>query len=89
MLKLKREIGGLLGVGVALSIWLAPLANLPDAGKHCLALSLLAVVWWAFGVVQPGYTSLILLVGWVLTHTAEPAVVFRLWTSPMMYLVVI
>lgn len=86
--KFKKEIGALLGVAVCLGIWFAPLANLPDAGKHCLALSLLAVVWWAFSVVQPGYTSLILLVLWVLTNTAPAPVVFRLWTSPMMYLVV-
>lgn len=63
-------------------------ASLPAAGQHCLALSLLAVVWWAFGVVHPGYTALGLMVAWVLTHTAEPTVVFRLWTSPMMYLVI-
>ena len=87
--KYKPVIGMLLGIAVCLGIWCMPAqATLPVAGQHCLALSLLAVVWWAFSVVQPGYTSLILLVGWVLTHTADPAVVFRLWTSPMMYLVI-
>lgn len=65
-----------------------PPANLPAQGQHCLALSLLAVVWWAFGVIHPGYTSLFLLVSWVLTRTADPSAVFRLWTTPLMYLVV-
>lgn len=87
--RFKSEIGMVLGIAVCLGIWFAPLgAGLPIAGQHCLALSLLAVTWWAFGVLHPGYTSLILLVAWVITHTAEPAVVFRLWTTPLMYLVV-
>lgn len=87
--KFKKEIGALLGLAVCLGVWFMPAqADLPSQGQHCLALSLLAVVWWAFGVVQAGYTSLLLLVAWVLTHTAEPAVVFRLWTTPLMYLVV-
>ena len=84
----KKEIGALFGLVVCLGIWFAPLANLPQEGKHCLALSLMAVIWWAFGVVQPGYTSLGLLVCWVLSGTAPAPVVFRLWTSPMMYLVI-
>jgi len=87
--KYKSETGAILGILVCLGIWLMPARpDLPLQGQHCLALSLLAVVWWAFGVVNPGFTSLILLVSWVLTHTAEPAVVFRLWTTPLMYLVV-
>ncbi len=87
--RFKAEIGMVLGVAVCLAIWFMPAQQgLPAQGQHCLALSLLAVVWWAFGVVHPGFTSLILLVAWVLTKTAEPAIVFRLWTSPLMYLVI-
>lgn len=87
--RFKSEIGMIVGIAVCLAIWFMPAQNgLPVTGQHCLALSLLAVVWWAFGVVHPGYTSLILLVAWVLTRTAEPGVVFRLWTTPLMYLVI-
>lgn len=82
-------IGMIVGVAICLGIWFMPNpAGLPLQGQHCLALSLLAVTWWAFGVIHPGYTSLILLVAWVLTKTTEPPVVFRLWTSPLMYLVI-
>lgn len=85
----KSETGAVLGVFISLGIWfMPPPANLPAQGQHCLALSLLAVVWWAFGVIHPGYTSLFLLVSWVLTRTADPSAVFRLWTTPLMYLVV-
>jgi anion transporter len=87
--KLRPEIGGLLGIAICLAVWFMPARpGLPLQGQHCLALSLLAVTWWAFGVVHPGFTSLILLTSWILTHTAEPAVVFRLWTTPLMYLVI-
>jgi di/tricarboxylate transporter len=85
----KSIIGMSLGLAVCLALWFTPIqSGLPLAGRHCLALSLMAVIWWAFGVVHPGFTSFGLLVAWVLTHTAEPAVVFRLWTGPLMYLVV-
>jgi anion transporter len=84
----KQIIGMILGLIICAAVWLAPLGGLSDPGKHCLALSLLAVCWWAFNVVHPGYTSLGLLVAWVLTHTADPSVVFRLWTTPLIYLVV-
>jgi di/tricarboxylate transporter len=87
--KNRSKIGMFVGLAICLGIWFMPNpAGLPIQGQHCLALSLLAVTWWAFGVIHPGYTSLLLLVSWVLTNTAAPPVVFRLWTSPMMYLVI-
>ena len=87
--KNRSKIGMFVGLAICLGIWFMPNpTGLPIQGQHCLALSLLAVTWWAFGVIHPGYTSLLLLVSWVLTNTAQPAVVFRLWTSPMMYLVI-
>lgn len=86
----KREIGGLLGIVVCLLVWfvLPPQAGLSPQGRHCLALSLLAVIWWAMGVAHPGFSAMFLLLAWVLTKTAEPAVVFKLWTTPLIYIVV-
>jgi di/tricarboxylate transporter len=85
----RSKIGMFVGLAICLGIWFMPSpAGLPIQGQHCLALSLLAVTWWAFGVIHSGYTSLLLLLAWTLTKTAEPAVVFRLWTSPLMYLVI-
>lgn len=57
-------------------------------GKKCLALSLLAVCWWATGVAQPGYTSMFMLVGMIVWGVKGPDVVFGLWTRPIPYLVV-
>ncbi|WP_306601890.1 SLC13 family permease [Geothrix sp. 21YS21S-2] len=86
----KREIGALLGIFVCLLVWFAMPAGpaLTPEGRKCLALSLLAVIWWAMGVAHPGFTALFLLLSWVLTKAAPPAVVFRLWTTPLIYIVV-
>ncbi len=87
--KYKREIGAILGIVVCLLVWFALPAGsgLTPQGRHCLALSLLAVIWWATSVTHPGFTAVLLLLSWVLTKTAEPAVVFRLWTTPLIYIV--
>jgi anion transporter len=85
----KRIIGALLGIAVMLAIWFMPAqTGLPREGQQCLALSLLAVIWWATSVAHPGYTSILLTLGWVWTKTASPAIVFKLWSNPMIYLVV-
>lgn len=84
----KREIGAIAGILVALGIMSLHLNGLSDAGHKALAISLFGVIWWATGVVQPGYTSLLMLVGWVLLKVAPADVVFSLWYSPLIYLVV-
>lgn len=85
----KRELGMVLGLAVMLGIWFMPAqAGLPRAGQQCLATSLLAVIWWATGVAHPGFTAVLLTLSWVWTRTAPPEVVFKLWSNPMIYLVV-
>lgn len=85
----KRELGMICGLIVCLLIWFMPAqAGLTANGQHCLALSLLAVIWWATGVTHPGFTALLLLSCYVLTGLAEPAVAFKLWTTPLIYLIV-
>lgn len=88
-MKYKRELGLIFGVVICLFVWFMPeQTGLSVKGQHCLALSLLAVVWWATGVTHPGFTALFMLSGYVLTGIAEPAVVFKLWTTPLIYLIV-
>lgn len=84
----KREIGAVLGILVLLLVMLLPIQGLSTQGKGALAISLFGVVWWAMGVVQPGYTSLLMLVGWVVLKVAPPETVFSMWTTPLIYLVV-
>ena len=61
----KRYIGFFLAIVVFLLIkFVLPLDSfgsvaLSEGGKNCLALSLGAVVMWACGVAQPGYTGIL------------------------------
>lgn len=61
----KRYVGFFLAIAVFLLVkFVLPLDSLAstplsEGGKNCLALSLGAVVMWACGVAQPGYTGLL------------------------------
>ena len=80
--------GGLL---VAIVIWNLPIPNLPPDGQKCLALSLMAVCWWATRAMHPGFAALALLVSYALflSPTVAPSsLIFSLWTNPLMYLVI-
>lgn len=59
----KREIGFVLGILVGLAVWMIPIpvADLSTGGHITLALTLMTVVWWAFQISQPAYTSGIFL----------------------------
>jgi len=88
--KKKQLIGLFAGTLTAVVVWRLPLA-MPWEGQKCLALSLMTVVFWAWKAMDTGMISLTLLVSYVLFLDAEivpPAAVFRLWTSPAMYLVI-
>lgn len=85
----KREIGFIAGIIVLLLIWtMSTPAGLTFEGQKCLALSLMAVIWWATGVAHPGFTALLMLMGYTLFKVAPAEVIFRLWASPLIYLVV-
>ena len=72
---------------------------LSEGGKNCLALSLGAVVMWACGVAQPGYTGILYCALLVLMQVvpdadgvpsmaATVAVAFGAWTKGTMWIVV-
>ena len=87
-MKSKSIIGLFAGLAVATIVLILPLEGLPWEGQKCLALSLMAVIWWAMSVVHPGYTSVLLLASYVVFKVAPGNVVFGLWTTPLVYLVV-
>lgn len=57
--KRKSEIGILLGIAIALIVYFIPIpeASLSRGGHITLALTLMTVVFWAFQVMQPAFTS--------------------------------
>lgn len=101
----KRYIGFFLAIIVFLLIkFVLPLdslgsVTLSEGGKNCLALSLGAVVMWACGVAQPGYTGILYCALLVLMQVvpdadgvpsmaATVAVAFGAWTKGTMWIVV-
>ena len=101
----KRYIGFFLAIVVFLLIkFVLPLDSfgsvaLSEGGKNCLALSLGAVVMWACGVAQPGYTGILYCALLVLMQVVPDAdgvpsmaatvsVAFGAWTKGTMWIVV-
>lgn len=85
----RRLLG--LGISVLLAVVLAvaPLpGDLSPAGRKTLIVTLFTVVWWIFGVAPPAYATLLMLLGFILLGLATPAVVFQLWTLPLMWLII-
>lgn len=85
----KKIIALFAGLFIAALIFMLPLAGLSPAGKKCLALSLMTVIFWACGVAQSGFISGIYLVGLLIFQVAEPELVFKAWYgSSTMWLVI-
>jgi anion transporter len=84
----RRLVGILLSLLVAGVLWFVPLpGGLSPAGRKTLVVTLFTVTWWIFNVVPPAYATLIMLLGYLLLGLAGPDVVFHLWTTPLMWLI--
>ncbi len=88
MYKNKDIIGLILGISATVLINIMPLEGLEPEGKMCLGLTLMTVVFWAFQIVQSGYSSGLYLALLVIFKVAEPSVVFSPWIGSTMYLVI-
>jgi len=84
----KSLLGLMLGILVAFIINLLPLEGLSSQGKMCLGLTLMTVVFWAFQIVQSGYSAGLYLALLVIFKVAEPSVIFSPWIGSTMYLVI-
>lgn len=87
----KRTIGLVAGLAVAVIIWGLPLKGLDVLGRHCLALTLCAVILWALEVTNSGFIGCGLLLSYMLLLDPEivtPQLVLKLWFMPMQYLII-
>ncbi len=85
----RRLVGIGLSLLLAAAVWLAPLpGELSAAGRATLALTLFTVVWWIFNVTPPAYATLLMLLGFLVLGLAPPELVFRIWTLPLMWLII-
>lgn len=86
----KKSLG--LCAGVLSSIIIMNLRlDIPIEGQKCMALSIMAVIWWATKAMDAGLSSLALLVGYALfldPKVVPLSTIFGLWSSPNMYLVI-
>ena len=57
--KNKMNIGFVIGIIVAAVIWNANMNNISPEGQKALALSLMAVVFWATKVTNVGFVSIL------------------------------
>ncbi|MBQ9058983.1 MAG: SLC13 family permease [Atopobiaceae bacterium] len=58
------------------------------AGKTCLALSLMTVVFWATGVAQNGFSAGVYLALLCILQVAPPANIFYAWSGTTMWLII-
>jgi len=88
MRKYGRQIGLILGILIAFTIYSLPIEGLNENGKICLALTLMTITFWAFQITQTGYVSGVYLVLLIILKVAEPEAVFSPWMGSTMYLVI-
>ena len=86
--KNKGIIGLVLGILVALVLYSMDIPGLSHEGHLCLTFSLMTVVFWAFGITQPGYTSGLYLILLAVFKVAPTTLIFSTWTTSMMYLII-
>ncbi len=85
----RKAAGISLSLILAAVLWALPLpGDLSPAGRKTLIITLFTVVWWVFNVVPPAYAALMMLTGYLLFGLAAPEVVFRIWTLPLMWLII-
>ena len=85
----KKLTGVILSVVVAGILWFFPMpGGLSPEGQKALAVTVFTVIWWIFGVTHPAYTTMVMFLGYILLGLATPAIVFRLASLPLMWLVI-
>lgn len=86
--KYKRIIGFILGLVLGVALYFTELPGLAREGQLCMAFSLMTVIFWAFGIAQPGYVSGIYLLLLAVFKVAPTTLIFSTWTTSMMYLII-
>lgn len=85
----RRLIGIVLSFVSVGALWAAPLpGNLSADGRMALIVTIFTVIWWVFNVAPPAYITLLMLLGYILPGLAPPETVFRIWTLPLLWLII-
>lgn len=85
----RKLIGVALSILAAVLVWFAPLpGQLSLNGRETLAVTLFTVIWWVFNIIPSAYSTLLMLMAFVLLGLATPGQVFQIWTMPLLWLIV-
>lgn len=88
-LRNRKGVGVILSLALVVLLWVLPLpGELSLAGRKTLIVTLFTVVWWVFNIIPPAYATLMMLLGYLLLGLATPELVFRIWTLPLMWLII-
>lgn len=88
-LLLSRTAGVLLSLLVALSVYAATAGSeLSVQARAAMSITLFTVIWWAFGVIPPAYTAILMILLFVVGRIAEPTDVLGFWSGPMAWLMI-
>ncbi|HLC26336.1 MAG TPA: hypothetical protein VJM80_06170, partial [bacterium] len=58
----RKWLGAILGIGIALVVYLLPISDMPVAARHTLAITLFAAIFWLTEPIRVEFTGLIALV---------------------------
>jgi di/tricarboxylate transporter len=86
--KNKPQIGFILGIIVALLLANINIPGLARPGQLCMAFSFMTIIFWAFQITQPGYTSGLYLVLLTVFGVEKPTLIFSVWSASMMWLII-
>lgn len=84
----KQIIGFFSGIIVFLILFFIPIDNLAYEGQTLLALLIMTVIFWATGVVQPGFSAGLFLMLMVIFKVEAPGTIFSMWLGPIMWLII-
>lgn len=85
----RKLLGVVLSLTVAVMVWFAPLPGpLSQEGRLALAVTLFTVIWWVLQIIPPAYSTLMMLLAYIIFGLATPADVFQIWTMPLLWLIV-
>ncbi len=87
--KSKKLLGGLLGVFVAVAVYLlSGGVGLTQQGGVCLAVLSFAIVWWIAGVLPDFATALLMAIGFMLLGGMDAGTVFSAFSTETWWLLV-
>ncbi len=78
------------GVAFGAATWVgsALATDLASPPRAVLVIMAVSLFWWAIGAWPPAFTAVVAIVALIISGAAPPGVVFRIWQTPIVWLVI-